>query len=172
MTILYVLVAIIAVYFSLVFVVLRLIVPFMGFGRFTMPQRIPQNIQDAIKELEATSQNPKEYLRAAYNLVVSKWHAARFATVLHVSSAFRTDLDTLWNSPGFAHCHTQNYILFVLLAGSKYFKELDVKPKVVFFNFFIHQYLQVKVENQIINVDPAGASIRGKPLGEHIKWFG
>jgi hypothetical protein len=42
----------------------------------------------------------------------------------------------------------------------------------VFVNFVIHQYLQVKVDNGWIDVDPAGTGIRGKPLGKHLSWFG
>ncbi len=172
MTILFWLLVIIAIYFFLVFVGLRLVVPFMGFGRFRLPHEIPQEIKNKIVALENSAADQSQYLEAAYNLVISKWHAGRMNTVLLAPLAFRTNLLKIWNAPGFAHCNTQNYMLFVLLAGSKYFTDTDVLPRCVMFNLFIHQYLKVKVGERIVDVDPAGASIRGLPLGTHIEWFG
>ena len=144
----------------------------MGFGKFRLPRQIPQKMKDKVAELENTSANSKEYLEAVYGFVTSRWHAGRLTTIYYAPLAFRRNLEKIWDTPGYAHCNTQNYILFVLLAGSKFFQEEDIEPICVFFNFFIHQYLKVKVGDDVIPVDPAGASIRGKPLGEHIKWFG
>jgi len=84
---------------------------------------------------------------------------------------FDTDLKILWNRKGFAHCMVFNYALFVLLAGSKYFKAEDIKPVVIFYNFFIHQYLKVRVGDKWIYADPA---ITYKPfkVGDRSKAFG
>lgn len=172
MLILYVVVGLIAFYFLLIFFILRLVTPFMGFGRFSLPHHLPQEVIDAIAELERNAETPEAYLTSAYNFVVSRWHAGRFATVRYAPLAFRTDISAIWHQPGYAHCNTQNYILFLLLAGSSFFKPTDIRPTCVFFNFFIHQYLQVTVPSGQIAVDPAGASIRGIPLGGRIEFFG
>lgn len=172
MLILYILLGIVVFYFVLIFVILRFITPFMSFGPFHLPKQIPQEVLDKIAELEKQSATPEQYLKAAYEFVVSRWHAGRFATVRHAPLAFRKDISSIWNQPGYAHCNTQNYILFLLLAGSKFFKPTDIKPKCVFFNFFIHQYLQVTLLSGRTYADPAGASIHGIPLGGHIEFFG
>ena len=159
-------------YFFVVFILLRLIVPFMGFRDFDMPQKLPQEIQSEIKDLEARAKTKKEYLELVYGFVTSRWHAGRIETLSHAPLAFRTDLIKIWH-PGYGHCNTQNHITGVLLAGSKWFDSKDIKLKHVFFNFFIHQYLQIKLEGgEWMDVDPAGASIRGMPLGAHIQFFG
>lgn len=170
----YIYIALIALasYFILIFLVLRITVPYMGFGRLKLPNVLPLEIQNVIKELESVSSSKEEYLKNAYNFVVNKWHAGRLATIFYTKLAFRTDLKALLNEPGFAHCNTQNYLVFVLLSGSKFFKPEDVKVKTVFFNFFIHQYIRVNLDGKIIDVDPGGASIRGMPLGTHISFFG
>jgi hypothetical protein len=61
---------------------------------------------------------------------------------------------------------------WITLAKSKYFKPEDITFHCNFFNFFIHQYLKVRVANNLIFADPAGASIRGELLGGHINFFG
>ena len=172
MTALFWIILIIAAYFFLVFVVLRLIAPFMGFGGLTMPAELPKEIRDKITELESTSANQDSYLQAAYDFVAVRWHAGRITTVFFAPLAFRKNISVVWQSPGYAHCNTQNYLLFLLLAGSKFFKPRDIQLRTVFFNFFIHQYLQVKIGNRQIDADPAGTTIRGKPLGRHISWLG
>jgi hypothetical protein len=172
MYIFWVLLIVAALYFFIIFVVARLVVPFMGFGGLAQPLQIPKEIAQKISELEMTSSGANDYLRASYNFVVSRWHAGRMDTVYYANLAFRNNLQQIWRQPGYGHCNTQNYLLFVLLTGSKFFAPIDVKLKTVFFNFFIHQYLQVRVEGSWLDVDPAGASIRGEPLGAHISLFG
>lgn len=172
MIVFYSLLVIASLYFFIVFIALRLITPFMGFGKLPILIPIPEEIKIKIKELESASATPEEYLVLAYGFVTSRWHAGRFDTIQRAPLAFRKDLTKIWSEPGYAHCNTQNYILFVLLVGSKFFNPEDVKGKCVFFNFFIHQYLQVQVAGRLISADPAGASIRHKPLGSHIKLFG
>jgi hypothetical protein len=161
-----------AVYLLIVFVFIRLFVPFMGYRKFPLPQNVPVDMVSAIQSLESRSTSAEEYLKNAYDLVTSHWHASRLGTIFYAPKAFRTNLENIWRRPGFAHCNTQNYLLFVLLIGSKFFKEEDIKPQHIFFNFFIHQYLKVRVGDKHINVDPAGASIRGKPFGTHLHLFG
>lgn len=157
----------------MVFVLTRMITPFLGFGEFKLPEEIPQKIKEKITELESASATPEEYLKFSYDFITSRWHAGRLATLRFAPLAFRSDISKIWDEPGYAHCNTQNYLLFVLLAGSKFFKQTDIKTQYIFFNFFIHQYLRVNISSsKWLDVDPAGASIRGMPLGTHISWFG
>lgn len=171
MLIVYILLAVIAFYFLLIFVILRLITPFLGFGRFRLPEHIPHEITEKIAELEQNATSPNGYAQSAYDFVISRWHAGRFGTIQHAPLAFRNNIAQIWNTPGYAHCNTQNYLLFVLLAGSRFFAPKDIKPTCTMFNLFIHQYLKVTLPSGTISVDPAGASIRGMPYGSHITFF-
>lgn len=172
MNFIWIILLVLAGYSFIVYFVLRLIVPFFGYGGFKMPAEIPQEIKQKISELEGRSASQNEYLKAAYDFIIGRWNLSRGTTILYAARAFRSNILKIWNSPGYAHCTTQNYILFLLLAGSRYFKPEDIKTKVVVFNFFIHQYLKVKVRDTWVDTDPAGAGIRGEPLGRHIEWFG
>jgi hypothetical protein len=85
---------------------------------------------------------------------------------------FKKDLAEIWNTKGFVYCTSINFIVYVLLANSKYFNVQDIKVRHVFLNFVPHQYLQVKVGGKWVDVDPAGAGIRNQPLGTHASFFG
>ena len=172
MTIYWIILIIIAVYFLIVFVGLRLVVPFMGFTKPKLPEIIPEEIKNKILELESASTNQMEYLQGAYAFIAFRWQAGRMNTVFYAPLAFRKNLLSIWNRSGYAHCNTQNYLLYVLLAGSKFFKPEDITFHCIFFNFFIHQYITVKVADAWVAADPAGATIRNAPLGTHIKYFG
>ncbi|MDR3642590.1 MAG: hypothetical protein P4L74_03125 [Candidatus Doudnabacteria bacterium] len=167
---------IIAVYFFLIFVVARLVVPFMGFGGYSAADALPPEIRRAISELENISHNQMSYLQAVYDLVLNKtlhqWKHTRFKAATHLPRAWVKDLSEIWNTSDFVYCTAINYVIFTMLVNSKYFRSGDIKVRHVFVNFFIHQYLQVNVGDNWIDVDPAGTGIRGKPLGSHLAWFG
>lgn len=159
-------------YVFLVFVALRLVVPFMGFRRWTSPAHIPPSITAEAQRLVTQHPDASSFLLAAYGCISKRWWAGRLQTVRYAPLAFRTNMEQVWNTPGYAHCNTQNYLLYLLLLASKLFSATDIRTRTVFFNFFIHQYLQVRVNGQWVDADPAGAAIRGLPLGTHISVFG
>lgn len=159
-------------YLFLVFVALRLVVPFMGFRRWTTPTYIPLSITAEAQGLVTKHPDPSSFLLAAYESISQRWWAGRLQTVRYAPLAFRTNMERVWNTPGYAHCNTQNYLLYLLLLASKLFSPADIRVRTVFFNFFIHQYLQVRVNGQWVDADPAGAAIRGLALGTHISVFG
>ncbi len=94
-TIEYILVVIV-LYFFIVFVVLRLMIPFLGFGRLALPAEIPEPVKNKIKELENTTADQHEYLAAAYNFVIERWQAGRMDTVWRAPLAFRCNLMEFW----------------------------------------------------------------------------
>jgi hypothetical protein len=176
MILLYWISAVLAAYFFLVFVVLRLVVPFMGFKQYLPPTDLPPEIKSAIIDLENKSHDPMSYLQAVYDLVLDKtihqWKHTRFKAGTRLYRLFVKDLAEIWQTHDFVYCQAINFVVYVLLANSKYFKTSDVKVKHVFANFVCHQYLQVKIGGNWVDVDPAGSGIRGKPLGTHLSWFG
>lgn len=176
MDILNILFWIFVVYFFIVFIGLRFVAPFMGFKQYLPPNILPEEIKQEIKNLEASSHDQESYLKLAYDLVMQKtlhrWKHSRFQAAFKLPRLFVNDLEEIWHTNKFIYCTGINFILYTLLANSKYFKAEDVKIKYVFLNFVLHQYLKVKVNGIWVDADPAGAGIRGKPLGQHASLFG
>lgn len=176
MTFFWIVIFVVAVYLLLIFVVSRFVVPFMGFGGFWPPRQTQQEIKAAIAELELRAPDKRSYLEAVYELVLDKtlhqWKHTRFKAATRIPRAFVSNLSEIWATQDFLYCNSINYLVYVLLIKSKYFQPGDVRVRHVFVNFFIHQYLQVKVGEGWVDVDPAGTGIRGKPLGKHLEWFG
>lgn len=163
-------------YFFIVFVVLRLIAPFMGFSGYKMPQNVPLEVLQAVKDLENKTTNQQAYLEGVYKLVLYKtnyqWKHTRFQAALRLNKLFVKDLQNIWSTQDFLYCTAINYLGFTMLVKSKYFKIEDIKVKYVFLNFVVHQYLQIKVGENWVDFDPAGAGIRGFNLGSHASLFG
>ncbi len=143
----------------------------MGFKQYLPPTDLPPEIRQTIAELENKTTDQKTFLQLAYNLLASKYDHGRYNVVRFLPRLFRTDLEQIWNSTGYAHCTTRNYVLFTLLANSKYFKPEDVRVRHQFFNFVPHQYLQVKVDGIWTDADPGGSYKGGVVLGKHASWF-
>lgn len=160
-------------YFVIIFVLPRIFIPFMGFGQYKPPKNLPEDVKRKITELENSSENSLQYLKNAYDFVLSRWRAERAKTITHLHLAFRTDLEKLWQTPGYTHCHTMNFILYTLMANSKFFKDEDVKIKHIFFNGVPHQHMEVKVGEEWMHIDPALNYVRGIAFGKRFnKWFG
>lgn len=168
--------AVVAAYFFMVFVALRLVAPFYGFKVWDKVPELPKQMRQKIRELENQSPNQYEYLQAVYNLVLDKtlhqWKHTRFKAGTQLTRGLVSNLPELWNTDKFIYCTQINYLAFCLLAGSKFFKPADVREKVIFLNFVAHQYLQVRVGEQWVDFDPAGIGIRGGGLGQHARIFG
>ncbi len=164
-------------YFLLVFVGFRLVVPFMGFRQYQPPiGNIPEEIKQAVAELENKSFDQMSYLQAAYNLIMEKnfkqWKHTRFYAAVRPYRAFITNISELWHTNEFIYCTSMNFLLYTLLVNSKFFKASNVKLKYSFANGIIHQYMKVKVEDKWIDADPAGTGIKNEPLGTHLAGFG
>jgi len=176
MNIFWIILIIIAAYFFVVFVLLRLVAPFMGFKQYRPPKDLPKDVRQTIVELENKSADQESYLRAVYDLVLDKtlhqWKHTRFKAAVRIPRVWVKDLAEIWETKDFVYCTAINFVIYTMLADSKFFTADDVKVRYVFVNFIIHQYLQVKVGDEWLDVDPAGAGIRGRPLGAHLSWFG
>ena len=167
---------IVLVYFFLVFVVLRLVVPFMGFRQNMPVEELPLEIKTKILELEKKSQNQLSFLQAVYSVVqgkaLSQWQHTRFKAAFYLPKLFVNNLAKIWQTNGFVYCNAINFVGFSMLINSKFFTAKDIKARYVFLNFVVHQYLQVKVGDNWIDFDPAGSGIRNRPLGTHASFFG
>jgi len=165
------LISLLAWYVLTVFFLSRLFVPFMGFTKYDPPNRLPTEVVDTIHQMETTSRDPREYLEHAYNFVRGRWHSERLETITRLPMIFRTDIGEIWKTPGYAHCTTINFILYTLLARSRFFTADDLRIRHTFFNGVLHQYLQVRVGDTWIDADPSTSYLH-LPLGQHAKFFG
>lgn len=170
-TVLYILVALTAIYLIGMYIGLRLVVPFMGFRQYKAPTDLPQEYKALIKQWESETNDPMEYLQKAYDFVLTRWNCAPFKTMTSFHKIFRKDLARLWNEPGYMHCNTMNFVLNTLLINSKFFTPADVKVKHTILNWVQHQYLKVNVGDKWVEADPGGSHSRGLKLGERTGLF-
>lgn len=164
------------IYFFVVFVVLRLVVPFMGFKQNMPKAELPLEMESKIAELENKSQNQMTFLQGVYDVVLNKtlhqWQHTRFKAAIYVPKLFVDSLTEIWQTNGFIYCNAINFVGFSMLVNSNFFTAKDIKVRYVFLNFVLHQYLQVKVGESWIDFDPAGSGIRNGLLGTHAGLFG
>jgi hypothetical protein len=164
MIFLYVLLA----YIILVWIVGRVIIPHLGFVREKIPATIPLELQSKIEELNSSSKDDKDFLQKSYAYITQKYTGSRLKTVTQFWRAFN---NVFAQSSGFLPCTGQNFLLRTLLVRSGRFTESDIKVKTVPLNFFIHQYLLVRVDGAWIAVDP-WASFLKVPFGRKLVFFG
>lgn len=161
---------IIVLYFILVFGLSRFFIPHLSFGSDPLPEKIPGDMERKIEELKNKSNYPKEFLELAYNFLGTKYHSERLATVLKFHFMFKS-LEDIWIRTGFIPCNQSNFLMRIFLIKSGWFKDEEIRRRQVFLNFVPHQYLQVKVDGEWLDVD-VGEKYRGMPIGRHLKYFG
>jgi len=155
-------------YFVFVWIILRMIVPYMGFRKAKIADPVPIHLQEAIQNIKSQSSNQADALRFSYEYVVRTYYGNRIKTVSNFWRAFgRYDNKTA----GFLPCNMQNHLLRNILVKSGFFSDTDINVKVTPFNFFIHQYLQVRIGKKFTDVDP-WSHFLGLNIGERSSFFG
>src|SRR6185436_12541602 len=118
-------------YFIVVFFILRLVVPFMGFMQYSPPTNLPRAIKQAISELESKSRDQQSYLQNVYALIMFKnahqWKHTRLQAAIQLNKLFKKDLKDIWYTEGFVYCQAINFVIYTMLANSKFFKADDVR---------------------------------------------
>jgi len=158
----------ILLYIFVVFIGVRLFVPYFGFTKSPLPSRIPDDFDQTIHKINQQSKTNHEYLQNAYNFITSKYYGNRLNTILYFWRVFDSPFK---RTSGYLHCELQNYLLRTMLVKSGRFTDNDIRTKVVPFNFIIHQYLDINVDGKWIHIDPWAKSI-GIPFGKHAFLFG
>jgi hypothetical protein len=86
--------------------------------------------------------------------LISKYRGYRGKTWIKIFDIFENDINVLWSKNGFLHCTSINYVMRILLVKSGFFTEDDLRLKWTHVGYISpHQYLQVKVDEKLINVD-------------------
>jgi hypothetical protein len=164
MVILYVSVA----YVIFVWVIGRMAIPHLGFVTEAIPATIPPSMQEIIDGLNGSSKDSREFVRKSYEYVTNRYTGSRVKTITRFWRAFG---DVYEKDPGFLPCTGQNFFLRTLLVRSGRFQENDIKVRTVPLNFFIHQYLLVRVDGVWTPIDP-WASFLNVPFGRKLAFFG
>tara|TARA_Y100000310_G_scaffold283335_1_gene305225 strand:- start:365 stop:781 length:417 start_codon:yes stop_codon:yes gene_type:complete len=132
------------------------------FWKAKIPDELPKSIQIIVAQLKKTK-NKRECLKKAYAIITKRFEGCH--TYQNIYYLFVTDLDKLWKQK-LLHCTNLNYLLRVLLIKSERFEEKDIKIRIIFGWFYIHQYLKIKTTK----VDPWGRS-HGIKFGDFAKEF-
>ena len=155
-------------YFVVVWIVIRLLVPHLGFNKSPLPEFLPQDFSAVIKQIDEESSDNFDFLQKVYEFVTSRYKGDRFKTVTNFWVAFEEPIN---HKRGFMPCTGQNYLTRLMLVKSGRFKDADIEIKVFPLNFFIHQYLRVRVDGRWVDVDP-WSSFLGLSLGQKISLIG
>jgi len=156
-------------YLFMIFFLTRILVPHMGYRKDILPDKISEDLNSTIVELRKGCKGKEDYLHKAFNFVTSRYKGGRLLNVLHVPYLFK-DIDWVCSRKGFMPCNHQNHLLRILLVKGGFFEENEIRIKHTFLNFDIHQYIQVRIKDRWISVDPWSAFI-GKKIGEHASLF-
>jgi len=166
---------IVILYVFIVFVLSRLFIPHLGFSKDKLPAPIPVNWEKAINDLKNQSRSKDDFLQLAYDYIGRKYSYSgvpffrRFNIFIHWPSLFY-DLNDLYNASGFMHCTQLNFLMRLFLVKSDFFPEEEMRLRHTFVNFFIHQYLEVKLDDKWVAVDVFEYS-DGLKIGQHLKAF-
>ncbi|MDO8623838.1 MAG: hypothetical protein Q7R54_00570 [bacterium] len=154
-------------YVVLVWIIGRAVIPHLGFIPEKIPAVIPSELQSKIEELDFSSKDNNDFLQKSYAYITQKYTGSRLKTITRFWRAFG---DVYKKDPGFLPCTGQNFLLRTLLVKSGRFQEDDIKVKTVPLNFFIHQYLAVRVDGVWVDVDPWSSFLK-VPFGQKLSFF-
>ncbi len=154
-------------YMAIAWTVPRLVVPHFGFKKKPLPDIIPVDFSALIQRLNVESKDNSDFLKKCYEFVTSRYIGSRTKTVTRFWIAFEEPIN---HRPGFMPCTGQNYLLRLVLVKSGRFSDAEVAVKVTPLNFFLHQYLKVKVVDSWVNMNP-WSSFLGVPRGMKISFF-
>ncbi len=130
---------------------------------------LSREIERFIEELKKTK-GKKECLKKAYTILTRKFKGERVKTYTRFVEVFDTELNEIWKKK-FIHCTTMNYLLKKVLVKSGWFKEEDIKTKwTLVWCISPHQYAQVRIKNEVINVDCWGKAY-GIPFRKYAHSF-
>jgi len=162
--------ATIAIYTILVFIISRLLIPHLGFRKSKLPKTLPISLRLAINKLKLKSKDKKDYLKNTYTYLTKKYHGKRNTVLKKPKLLFETNIKNIWKIKGFIPCHTFVQLIRLFLVRSRLFKEKDIRIRHTFFNFNIHQYLEVRVKKKWHKVDP-WAKFIGVKFGDYARLF-
>ena len=140
------------------------------FKKTSIPNQLPDEMLNIIAGLKKSS-NKEDCLERAYEILSKKYRGYRVKTYTKIFEVFTRNILKLWQKNGFLHCTNINYIMRTLLIKSGYFNENEIKIKwALVWYISPHQYLQIKVNNNWVNIDIWGKAF-GIKFGDYSRGF-
>lgn len=135
---------------------------------------VPMEMRSKIIELDSSSISDMDYLMKVYDFVDQRYSSKpryylRYWNFLALF--LERDVAKIWEGTDDRPCNIQNYLVKIMLLESGRFSEKDIKVMNTFCTVTPHQYLQVKIGDEWINVDAWGSEY-GASFGEHAGCFG
>lgn len=143
------------------------IIPYYSYFNIKSDFVIPEFLSRDIQKINRTSGSDLEYLKNIYNFLTKKYYGDRVGSVLAINKSFK---NTVERESGLLPCNIFNELFSSILIDSGRFDKQDINRVVVPLNFFIHQYLKVKINKEWVNIDPT-YSKRGVVFGERAFLF-
>jgi len=119
-----------------------------------IPEKIPRDMQIAIKKINKKNLSDLQFLKKAFELVNKRYTSIPMGFITYPFRLFDKNINSIWRKTGFQPCDNQSYVLKVLLIKSKRFNEKDIK--IIFNTYYVfwpHQYLKIKAGNKWYDVD-------------------
>lgn len=132
------------------------------FSKKPIPEVIPEDLE---KEISKFSKLPKDKaLEEIFNFVVKKFDVYQIQP-LYFWEFFRDDINWLWKRK-YLNCIHLNFMLRIILVKSG-FNDDDIKLRITQTRYiYLHQYLQLNLDNKLINLDPWFAHY-GMEMGDY-----
>ena len=141
------------------------------YERAPLPDYLPKDMERKIASLKKKHKTQKAFLKAAYDHLVGLQVPSRVGTFIHFFDLWNWLPHNIWGRKGFYHCTQTSYLLRIMLVKSGLFKDKDILIKHTNTWLIVpHQYLQVKVGKEFIDVDVYAAGY-GIPFGDHSHHF-
>jgi len=131
-----------------------------------VPKKIPKEMEMIIKKINKKRLNDLVFAKAVYVLISKRYTSPKRAYFRYPLRLFKNNLTTLWNTKGYLPCDKQNHLFKTMLIKSSRFSEKDFKTRYTNTIPTPHQYLQIKINNQMIDTDLWGAT-HNIPFGQH-----
>lgn len=133
------------------------------------PQKV-QSLDEVVAALRLAP-DPSTVLRTGYDVLSSRYHGQRLATLTRFFELFPRELRRLWPRTGFMHCTNINRLFRHILLGSGRFSPSDIQTRwTLLWLISPHQYLRVRVGKEWVKVD-VWAKVFGIPFGDYAHRF-
>ena len=165
-----IIIILVCMHFLSFFLLSRIFVPFLGFRKEPLPNKIPKQIEDKINELKKTANSREEYTKAAFLFLLKRYKSLWFFTLIRMNVLFFRDLEKIYNQKGFLPCNSHNHLLRIFLVKSGYYNDNQIEIRHCFLNFGIHQYLRIDDDGKTFDLDLWGYNV-GVPIGRHAVFF-
>ncbi len=123
------------------------------FSKQEIPDEIPEKLKEKIREFSHNS-DKEDFLKKSFFYITSKWGGGRMNLIYKLRLLFDKDISKIFNTKGYLHCTTMNFLLRTMLVKSGFFRDEDIELKSHSSWIVPHQYLKVKIkEGEFVKLD-------------------